>query len=501
MNNKKFNIRFAALTCVLSLLAAHLSPATAAPASQLVTCIDLQSSKERISKNGTCRVTHEAQARWRLIQPDSPIATGSSSKSLTICANKESSPVSYQIIRNKCARHQVSSLYSRSTALASKPVIAQVVSFGHDSSQISLAQDPATNPDAPIAYYTITSSKGNTQKIYSWRELNLVISGLQALTTYTFTVTATTADGTSPVSAESIAVTTPAYVPPAPAVTSSPTVPSPPAAAPAFTLSSNSESTPVNDAASGFTINSTGGAIASFAISATPPGMTFNTSTGALTGTPTTIATATSYTVTATNTAGTASQIFTLTVTIIGSIGPGGGRIFYQALAPFACGSSLELTCTYLEAAPNGWYGPADPTRSWASGTISAGNASRAVNNAGTPETATATGLGWGYRNTKAIILQGNSDSATSAAQLADEYTNTVNGQNISDWYLPSKDELTQLYLQQNAAGGGFALEWYWSSSEYNLSGYAAFSQRFWMNISDPFAKYNSLRVRPIRAF
>lgn len=491
--------RLTVLVALFSVVAVHLSPAIAAPASQLITCIDLQSGKERISKSGSCRVTHEAQAKWHLVQSDSPIATGSTSKSLTICSNKESSSASYQIIRNKCARHQVSTLYSRSTALASKPIIAQAVSYGHDSSQISLAQDPATNPDAPIAYYTITSSKGNTQKLYSWRELNLVMSGLQALTTYTFTVTATTVDGTSPVSAASIPVTTPAYVPPAPTVTSSPTAPSPPVAAPAFTLSSTSESTPVNDAASGFTINSTGGGIASFAISATPPGMTFNTSTGALSGTPTTIAGATSYTVTATNTAGTASQIFTLTVTVIGSIGPGGGRVFYQAITPFACGPSLESTCTYLEAAPYGWFGSGDPIRSWAPGTISAGNASIAVNNAGVPETATATGIGWGYRNTKAIILQGNSDSATSAAQLADEYTNTVNGQNISDWYLPSKDELTQLYLQQNAAGGGFAPANYWSSSEFNS--YAALTQRFWTNRSEAYAKYNSLRVRPIRAF
>ena len=85
-------------------------------------------------------------------------------------------------------------------------------------------------------------------------------------------------------------------------------------AAPAFTLSSSSETRTVNTAATGFSINSTGGAIASFAISATPPGMSFDTSTGALTGTPTTVASATAYTVTATNATGTTTQTFTLTV-------------------------------------------------------------------------------------------------------------------------------------------------------------------------------------------
>ena len=85
-------------------------------------------------------------------------------------------------------------------------------------------------------------------------------------------------------------------------------------APPAFTLSSSSETRTVNTAATGFTINSTGGTITSFAINATPPGMSFNTPTGALTGTPNTVADATAYTITATNTSGTAQRTFTLTV-------------------------------------------------------------------------------------------------------------------------------------------------------------------------------------------
>jgi hypothetical protein len=84
---------------------------------------------------------------------------------------------------------------------------------------------------------------------------------------------------------------------------------------PAFTLSASSESKTVNAAATGFTSNSTGGAIAIFSINTTPPGMSFNTTTGALTGTPSTVASATTYTITATNTSGTATQTFALTVT------------------------------------------------------------------------------------------------------------------------------------------------------------------------------------------
>jgi hypothetical protein len=86
-------------------------------------------------------------------------------------------------------------------------------------------------------------------------------------------------------------------------------------ASPAFTLSSSSETRTYATSGTAFTINSTGGLIASFSISATPSGMSFDTSTGTLTGAPTTIASATTYTVTATNVSGTATRSFVLTVT------------------------------------------------------------------------------------------------------------------------------------------------------------------------------------------
>jgi hypothetical protein len=518
MTTKKHNKRFAAFSCVLSLVAVQLSSAIAAPSSQLVTCIDLQSEKERISKNGTCRITHEAQAKWHAVQSDSPITTGSTSKSLTVCSNKEISPVSYQIIRNKCARHQVSSLYSRSTALASKPVVAQAVSYGHDTSQIFLAQDPATNSDAPIAYFTITSSKGNTQRIYSWRNLSLEINGLQAQTTYTFTVTATTADGTSPVSAASIPVTTLAYVPPAPASTTSPAAPV--LAAPAFTLSALTETRTVNTPALGFTVaSSSGGTIASYSISATPPGMTFNTSTGALTGTPTTIAGATSYTVTATNASGTATTTFTLTVTAlvytVGMTGPGGGLIFYVSPTSFtSTGSSCNTECRYLEAAPT--TGPSswtDVQYNWSSDDSNSRTAG-----------SLATSIGSGMANTIAMLTTtGGYNGDTSQASYVSTQYRGPNSK--SDWFLPSKDELNQLCKWQrgqawvsnaticnssgsinnstNGAGSaGFVSGNYWSSSEaHPYDNYDGWNQEFHSGGQCIYSKYFGLYVRPIRAF
>ena len=299
--------------CALSLIAAHLSPATAAPAAQVITCVDLASGKERISKTGTCRTT-EATAKWHLASTDSALASGGTTKSLTICSNKESSPFSYQLIRSSCSKHMQTNLYTRSAALPAKPVITQVSSTSYESASLALARDPAANLDAPIAYYTITSSKGDVKKVNSWRELTVTVSGLKSSTSYTFTIAATSVDGTSLVSESSLPVTTQAYVAPVAPVASATSAP---LAAPAFTLSAAAETKTVNTAITGYTISSTGGTISSYAISpSAPAGLTFNTATGILSGTPSSTQSATTYTITATNATGSATQTFTLTVSI-----------------------------------------------------------------------------------------------------------------------------------------------------------------------------------------
>jgi alpha-tubulin suppressor-like RCC1 family protein len=83
--------------------------------------------------------------------------------------------------------------------------------------------------------------------------------------------------------------------------------------APAFTLSRTSETATVGSPISGYTINSSGGAIASYSISpAVSYGLTFDTSTGLISGTPTSVAVTGTYTVTATNLSGSTSSIFLL---------------------------------------------------------------------------------------------------------------------------------------------------------------------------------------------
>ncbi len=67
-----------------------------------------------------------------------------------------------------------------------------------------------------------------------------------------------------------------------------------------------------------------------------------------------------------------------------------------------------------------------------------------------------------------------------------------------SDWYLPSKEELNQLYLNRSAVGG-FASGVYWSSTEdYAIVAWIQFFDNgFQINDS----KINEWRVRPVRAF
>ncbi len=444
------DLRWLVFALVLSTLSTLLmsTPSQASVPSTLTTCVNLATLKERISKNGTCRTPQEAIAKWHLAPSDSSLSNTATAKYLTICSNKSSSSVSYQLIRTKCARHQQQNIYTRSAALPEKPVIIRVLSLSHESASLALATESATASDAPIAYYTIATSKGEVKKIYSWRDLTLFISGLSSSTSYTFTVSATNADGTSPFSDTSSKVTTEAFIAPQP--TSVQEISTPPAPSCA------------------------NGGVAC----------------------------------------------------LVGDVGPGGGTVFYVATAPFACGPTRSESCLYLEAAPARWNGgTSDPQRTWAKYPYS----NEAINNPSSPETATATEIGWGYRNTQAIILQGNTEAATSAAALADSYAPSVGGVIVDDWYLPSKDELTQMCKWQRGLawvsdateclGGarntgvgaaGFAYGFYWGSSEGKGFYPEGGANEAWQQPMDPdweprdrfyYGKDNDGRVRPIRAF
>lgn len=102
-------------------------------------------------------------------------------------------------------------------------------------------------------------------------------------------------------------------------------------------------------------------------------------------------------------------------------------------------------------------------------------------------------GIGFGKANTKKIILiQGNTGNY--AARKCWHY----NGNGYTDWFLPSKDELNELYKHRNEVGG-FAPEFYWSSTESGT--YGAWFQNFGNGGRDVNFKYHINNVRAVRAF
>jgi len=110
----------------------------------------------------------------------------------------------------------------------------------------------------------------------------------------------------------------------------------------------------------------------------------------------------------------------------------------------------------------------------------------------------TSTDLGTGQANTNAMMAQAG--YVGGAAKVCDDFTNTETGTGVySDWYLPSKDELHQLYFNKEAIGG-FTASSYWSSSEADSDN--AFIQYFDFDVKPPYLKANIyIRVRPVRSF
>ena len=148
----------------------------------------------------------------------------------------------------------------------------------------------------------------------------------------------------------------------------------------------------------------------------------------------------------------------------IGQIGPAGGIVFFIANGGL----------TGLEAAPVDQSAGAP----WGChGTLLLVN---------------GTAIGTGAQNT-ADIISGCADAGI-AARLAANYS--LNG--FHDWFLPSKDELNELYLQR-AVVGGFSTAGFWSSTEG--FGVSAWSQDFSDGSVGNGDKNNSTGVRAIRAF
>jgi hypothetical protein len=164
---------------------------------------------------------------------------------------------------------------------------------------------------------------------------------------------------------------------------------------------------------------------------------------------------------------------------MIGQIGPAGGIVFYITNGGL----------NGLEAAPVDQSIPDAPGVAWGCNeTLIAG--------------ADGTAVGSGAQNT-VDILAGCLDTPI-AAEIANGYT--LNG--FSDWFLPSRDELNELYLQKDIVGGfsevcpDFGCSIYWSSSELlSLLDDNAHAVDFSDGVNYGFIKDQLLGVRAVRSF
>ncbi len=194
--------------------------------------------------------------------------------------------------------------------------------------------------------------------------------------------------------------------------------------------------------------------------------------------------------------------------------GPAGGLVFYENP------NYEDDGWRYLEAAPQGWYqgetdsngvykGPSDPLFQWGVYGIEIGLEAQ------------GTAVGTGASNTAKIVefhdtlwqeypekgdfyqnpaAYYSSNDGTVAAKVCTELSIEKDGVIYEEWFLPSKDELNEMYKTLHKEGlGGFSDSAFWSSSEG--SGSSAWAQYFGSGGQDDNVRSYAGRVRPVRAF
>lgn len=165
----------------------------------------------------------------------------------------------------------------------------------------------------------------------------------------------------------------------------------------------------------------------------------------------------------------------------IGDTGPGGGVVFYISPGGFMSGTDgNEVICHYLESWTTDLVVGESPQIQWSETTSGI--------------VKTSLRIGAGAMNTARAVAQ--NDTPDRAVTLCASFSN--NG--LSDWFLPSRDELDEMIAMQDIIGN-FGVTSYWSSSEASPSNIwmRNFSPSGWNTFST--SKSDNRRVRPIRAF
>jgi len=170
----------------------------------------------------------------------------------------------------------------------------------------------------------------------------------------------------------------------------------------------------------------------------------------------------------------------------LGDTGPGGGKIFYVSEEGFTMTDTGEI-CHYLEAAPTNM----PTTLRWATSDYEDESIPDAKWSYGAGG---AQSLGAGRNNTAAIL---GIDANAPAAKACADYSN--NG--MTDWFLPSCDEQTQMWNNRSYIGNIAGTQNYWSSTEAVFANYSAWGFNFNGGATTTQGKSNALNVRAIRAF
>jgi hypothetical protein len=160
----------------------------------------------------------------------------------------------------------------------------------------------------------------------------------------------------------------------------------------------------------------------------------------------------------------------------IGAIGPAGGFVFYDK-------GAYSDGWRYLEAAP-----------------LSTESASKLWGGCNTNVGGTGFSIGTGKDNTEKIVAKyRNAEPYGNKTDYAAKLCLDLVYGGSDDWFLPSKDELSLIYLNLYTRGiGGFS-GGYWSSSE--AKAYDAWVQYFDGGGQYDYYKYNGASVRAVRAF
>jgi hypothetical protein len=260
-----------------------------------------------------------------------------------------------------------------------------------------------------------------------------------------------------------------------------PDVPTMVTATPGVTQAQVSYTAPSNDGGSPITVYTATSSPGGFTGTLSQAGSGFITVSGLTNGTTYT------FTITATNAIGTSVSSASNSVTPSLSVGSfyQGGVVFYL----FKVGDT-----GYVEGEIHGLISAVEDQDYGVEGWQSSDNFSLYGTN---------TTIGKGSANTDLIISRQSSDSYLYTAWLARAYI----GGGYTDWFLPSKDELNQMYLNKEAInttalnnGGSIFLDSYYSSSSEE-DRYNTWAQYFNNGIQFERYKAQPANVRAVRAF